>query len=123
MGWISLLSNLLGSAANFGINAYNRKQDREMIAEQNEYNTPANQLQRAAEAGINPNAAIQGITGAASFGNMQESSFADMTPIDGDSIGQLVGGSVNSALQAYTYCQCYYLQCCFQDYPSRPHNT
>ena len=100
MGWISLLSNLLGSAANFGINAYNRKQDREMIAEQNEYNTPANQLQRAAEAGINPNAAIQGITGAASFGNMQESSFADMTPIDGDSIGQLVGGSVNSALQA-----------------------
>ena len=46
----------------------------EMWNKQNEYNTPKAQLERAMAAGINPNAAVQGISGSSNAGSVQGSS-------------------------------------------------
>lgn len=46
----------------------------EMWNKENEYNTPKAQLERALAAGINPNAAVQGISGSSNAGSVQGSS-------------------------------------------------
>lgn len=72
---------------------------------ENEYNSPEQQLARAMAAGINPNAAIQGISGSSTAGNVRSSAGsgaaasgpAASTPgsIAG-SIADLVGNTVNN---------------------------
>ena len=75
---------------------------------ENAYNSPAEQLKRAMEAGINPNSAIQGILGHSQAGEVRSSAQSgaqasgpsasgkmSMAP----SIGQLLGQSVNSFWQ------------------------
>lgn len=75
---------------------------------ENEYNSPAEQLKRAMEAGINPNSAIQGILGHSQSGEVRTSPQSgaqasgpaasgkmSMAP----TIGQLLGQSVNSFWQ------------------------
>lgn len=75
---------------------------------ENEYNSPAEQLKRAMEAGINPNSAIQGILGNSQAGEVRSSAQSGAqasgpaasgkmnTP---PTIGQLLGQSVNSFWQ------------------------
>lgn len=75
---------------------------------ENEYNSPEQQLKRAIAAGINPNVAIQGITGNSNAGTVrstpqsgaQASGPAASGPSVASTIGELLGNSVNSALQA-----------------------
>lgn len=58
---------------------------------ENEYNSPAAQMQRAIEAGMNPNAAIQGISGSSNAGQLVTS---------GQS-GSAAGGKMNSTMSNF----------------------
>lgn len=58
---------------------------------ENEYNSPAAQMQRAIEAGMNPNAAIQGISGSSNAGQLVTS---------GQS-GSAAGGKMNNAVSTF----------------------
>lgn len=75
---------------------------------ENEYNSPAEQLKRAMEAGINPNSAIQGILGNSQAGEVrtspQSGAQASGPAASGKmssppTIGALIGQSVNSFWQ------------------------
>ena len=101
MAAATIIAAIAALAGTVGTSIYNRQQDKKQIDEQNEYNSPKEAMKRMEEAGINPNAAAQGITGSAGFGNMQAASLQDMTPVfDSNSIGEILGGSANNVLQA-----------------------
>lgn len=83
----------------------------DMWNKQNEYNTPQAQMQRMLEAGINPAAAAQGISGSnQSAGSVQGASNGgapnNSLPDNGlGRLGDAIGNSVNSALNAQTLAQ------------------
>ena len=72
---------------------------------ENEYNSPEAQLQRAMAAGINPNAAVQGISGSSNAGNVRSSAgsgaqasgpAASSSGSIAGSLAELVGNTVNN---------------------------
>ena len=54
----SLASGLLGTSANASLNSATRNWQTELYREDREYNTPANQVKRLRQAGINPQLAM-----------------------------------------------------------------
>lgn len=74
----SIGSSLGGLVSQFGSSWFNKKNMKELIDYQNEYNTPANQMQRFADAGLNPNL----IYGLGSNGNQPSS--GSIAPVDFD---------------------------------------
>lgn len=74
----SLGSSLGGLIGQFGSSWFNKQNMKELIDYQNEYNTPANQMQRFADAGLNPNL----IYGLGSNGNQPAS--GSIAPVDFD---------------------------------------
>lgn len=75
----------------------------DMWEKNNEYNTPAEQMFRGIEAGINPNALAQGIAGAPTFGQQVQSSQTPSVNPLGGVLGSLMsnfGSSINGSLNA-----------------------
>lgn len=63
-GIAGLFGTILTNMVNAGLTMYTNIQNREQFLENREYNSPENTMKRMVAAGINPNAAAQGISGA-----------------------------------------------------------
>ena len=89
----SLASGLLGTSANASLNSATRNWQAEMYREDREYNTPANQVKRLREAGINPQLAMSnGMLGA---GSSTMPSAPSTHPYDFSPISQGISNSVS----------------------------
>ena len=99
MSGIAGLASLIGGAVNFGTSVYNNAQAESMLAYQNWYNSPEQQMKRGIAAGINPNALAQGIAGSPGYGNMAAADASSLPGLSND-LGYAIGNSVNSALNA-----------------------
>lgn len=84
---IPAVMSAISIAVSAGTAAKNRKFQKEMQLQEQEYNTPANQMKRMKEAGLNPNL----LTGQVSSGSFGQS--PDPLP----DLGQVVGNAGNSA--------------------------
>ena len=100
MSGLAALATLAGAGVNFASSYINRKTDIALLKYQNEYNSPKNMMKRLAEAGINPNAAAQGIAGSPGYGNMAAADAANVSNAIPSDLGTQIGNSVNSALNA-----------------------
>lgn len=72
----NFLSSLFGMGTDYASSLLNMKNMKELIDYQNQYNTPANQMQRFADAGLNPNL----VYGLGSNGNQPAS--GSIAPVD-----------------------------------------
>lgn len=93
---VPIIGSLIGGALNLWGQHRQNKHQMEMWEKTNEYNSPAAMMERMKAAGINPNAAAQGITGAPAAGAASMPQAAQSPDLS--SIGAAVGNSVNNAL-------------------------
>lgn len=92
----AIVSVIIQSSQNKKIAEYQADRNEQYLQEQNEYNTPANQMDRFSAAGLNP--AL--IYGQGSPGNQSAPlSFPDIKPADFQGAGAAVGGSIIQGLQ------------------------
>ena len=93
---------LIGSVISAGMNLFGQKMQNdhqmEMWRLNNEYNSPQAMMERMKAAGINPNAAAQGISGAPAAGAATMPQAAQAPDLS--SVGAALGNSVNNALSA-----------------------
>lgn len=91
---ISAAGSVLGSVLNANSNANNNALQQQLVQDANAYNTPANQMQRFHDAGLNPYMML----GQVNAGN--QTSVATTTPTDYSSGVQGVGNAANTLIQA-----------------------
>lgn len=87
-------SSILGSMLNAKSNANNNALQQQLVQDANAYNTPANQMQRFQDAGLNPYMML----GQVNAGN--QTSVATTSPTDYSSGVQGVGNAANTLIQA-----------------------
>lgn len=92
----NIASTILTNRANMKLAQYGYEQERQMIAEQNAYNSPVEQMKRYQEAGLNPNL-IYG-NGVSSAGNQQSIAHYNAPSLDAPQID--LGSVISSMLQA-----------------------
>lgn len=92
----NVVSTVLANRANRKLAEYSYEQQRQMIAEQNAYNSPVQQMARYAEAGLNPNL-IYG-SGQASAGNQSQIAKYDAPRMDAPNVELGVTGALQMAL-------------------------
>ena len=80
----NIASTILTNRANMKLAQYGYEQERQMIAEQNAYNSPVEQMKRYQEAGLNPNL-IYG-NGVSSAGNQQSIAHYNAPSLDAPKI-------------------------------------
>lgn len=95
---IPIIGSLIGGGLNLLGQHFQNKHQMEMWEKNNEYNSPQAMMERMKAAGINPNAAAQGISGAPSAGAATMPQAAQAPDLS--SIGNAIGNSVNNALSA-----------------------
>lgn len=94
----NVLSTWMANRANMKLAQYSYDQQKQMIQEQNEYNSPLQQMKRYEEAGLNP-ALIYG-NGASSAGNQQSLARYDAPDIKAPQVDALaLSEAVKSAMQ------------------------
>ena len=91
---ISAAGSVLGSVLNAKSNANNNALQQQLVQDANAYNTPANQMQRFQDAGLNPYMML----GQVNAGN--QTSVASTSPTDYSSGVQGVGNAANTLIQA-----------------------
>lgn len=91
---ISAAGSVLGSVLNAKSNANNNALQQQLVQDANAYNTPANQMQRFQDAGLNPYMML----GQVNAGN--QTSVASTNPTDYSSGIQGVGNAANTLIQA-----------------------
>ncbi|MBF1542830.1 MAG: hypothetical protein HXO03_05750 [Prevotella salivae] len=91
---ISAAGSVLGSVLNAKSNANNNALQQQLVQDANVYNTPANQMQRFQDAGLNPYMML----GQVNAGN--QTSVASTNPTDYSSGFQGVGNAANTLIQA-----------------------
>ena len=93
----SLIGSLIGFGSKLVNDTINFNRQYELQSRQNAWNSPQEQMQRMIAAGINPNAAAQGIAGAPNVGSP-----ASFTPGQNSmpDLASLLGNSVNTDLDA-----------------------
>lgn len=92
----NVVSTLLTNRANRKLAEYSYDQQRQMIAEQNAYNSPVQQMARYAEAGLNPHL-IYG-SGQASAGNQSQIAKYDAPRMEAPDVNLGVSGAMQMAL-------------------------
>lgn len=92
----NITSQLLANRANRKLAEYSYQQQRQMIAEQNEYNSPLQQMARYQEAGLNP-ALIYG-SGQASAGNQSAIAKYEAPTMEAPEVGTSVAQALQMAL-------------------------
>lgn len=92
----NIASTILTNRANMKLAQYGYEQERQMIAEQNAYNSPVEQMKRYQEAGLNPNL-IYG-NGVSSAGNQQSIAHYNAPSLDAPHID--LSSVITSMLQA-----------------------
>lgn len=87
----NIISTLLANRANRKLAEYSYEQQRQMIREQNEYNSPLNQMARYKEAGLNPNLM---------FGNIENGNQAQLAKYDAPTMqAPNIDADITSAMQ------------------------
>lgn len=95
-GFGNIVATQMANDANMELAKYSYDQQKQMIAEQNAYNSPVEQMKRYEEAGLNPNL-IYG-SGQASAGNQQSIAKYDAPHIERMDIGQAVSQAMNAIM-------------------------
>lgn len=93
---MSVLGNLIGGGIDLINGFINRHYQKKMMEEQREYNSPANQLKRYMDAGMNPNLAMQKIDG----GNMAPADAASLPNVMPEGLGQYMQDAGSKMLEA-----------------------
>lgn len=95
----NILSTWMANRANRQLAQYSYEQQRQMIQEQNEYNSPINQMARYREAGLNPNL----LFGQISEGNQGEIAKYNpphIEPVPVGNVPAMIGQAIQAAMQA-----------------------
>lgn len=95
----NILSTWMANRANRQLAQYSYEQQRQMIQEQNEYNSPINQMSRYKEAGLNPNL----LFGQISEGNQGEIAKYNpphIEPVPVGNVPAMIGQAIQAAMQA-----------------------
>lgn len=93
----NIAGQLLANRANMKLAQYSYEQEREMIRQQNLYNSPAEQIKRYEEAGLNP-ALIYG-NGVSSAGNQSSIARYEAPRMEAPSFGDFLSSAVSAAAQ------------------------
>lgn len=93
----NIAGQLLANRANMKLAQYSYEQERDMIREQNLYNSPVEQMKRYEDAGLNP-ALIYG-NGVSSAGNQSSIAKYEAPRIEAPTFGDFLSSAVNAATQ------------------------
>lgn len=93
----NILSTILANKANRSLAEYSYEQQKQMIREQNEYNSPKYQMERYQEAGLNPNL-IYG-DGSSMSGNQSTIARYEAPTMQAPSLGNAMSSAAQIAMQ------------------------
>lgn len=94
----NIISQWMANKANMELAKYSYDQQRQMIQEQNEYNSPIRQMERYKEAGLNPNLMFGGIQ-SGQQGEIAKYDAPTVQPVSPGNIPQIIGEAIRSSMQ------------------------
>ena len=95
----NILSTWMANRANRQLAQYSYEQQRQMIQEQNEYNSPINQIARYREAGLNPNL-LFGQISEGNQGEIAKYNSPHIEPVPVGNVPAMIGQAIQAAMQA-----------------------